>query len=184
MLYQPDLKGKIQGEVNQLFETYTETTTSPWSKKLDQCSVLTATYHEALRWASSTVTVRDVTRDCVIGNKLLTSGSRLLVAYRELLLDEAVFGSEPTSFRPERFLLDPTLAKNASFRPFGGGITYCPGRFISQKQVFSVVALLMGKFHLELYEPDAAFPKPANKPALGTMAPDTGEDVLMVVRHK
>ena len=88
-----------------------------------------ALYHEVLRLATSSVSVRDVQTQARIGGKLLRPGNRVLLPYRQMLFDRGVFGEDAEAFNPNRFLNDGKLNNSLSFRPFGGGATYCPGRF-------------------------------------------------------
>ena len=90
------------------------------------CPVLIASYHEVMRTTISSITARDVISECIIGNTSFQPGTRVIIPYRQMLLDEQVFGADAESFNPCRFLKNPGLAKNSSFRPFGGGLSYCP----------------------------------------------------------
>lgn len=47
----------------------------------------------------------------------------IMIPSRELHINEAVFGAKPLDFDAERFLNDKQLAKDPSFKPFGGGTT-------------------------------------------------------------
>ncbi|KAF2478396.1 cytochrome P450 [Lindgomyces ingoldianus] len=183
LLYNPGIKQRIAAELYHLMESQPPLSPIELCKGLNACPLLTASYHETLRLTSSTITVRDVVNDCVIGEKLLQRGSRVLISYRQMFLDKSVFGTDVHSFRPERFLDNPGLAKDPSFRPFGGGLTYCPGRFLAQNEICTVVAILVAKFIWELRDPSAAFPEmDERKPGLGIMFPAEDADVLVNVR--
>jgi cytochrome P450 len=98
-------------------------------------------------------------------------------------MDEKVFGPDVDVFRIERFLEKPSLAKDSSFRPFGGGLNYCPGRFLAKKEVLTVVGLLFSKHDICLQESGQAFPQMATKkPGLGIAGPAANQNVLVRVR--
>lgn len=182
LLHQPELRLRLLNEIKPLFATDDALSPTQFTRKLEDCSLLTATYHETLRLTSSTITVRDAVNDCAIGNKLLRKGSRILIPYRQMFLDESVFGPNIVSFNPDRFLNNPSLAKDPSFRPFGGGLTYCPGRFLARKEIIAVVAMMIGKFKIELQNPDTPFPQMDEKKlGLGTMFPAEDADILVKV---
>ena len=52
-----------------------------------------------------------------------------MMPYRYLHLEESVFGPESESFNADRFLENQDLSRSPSFKPFGGGSTYCLGGF-------------------------------------------------------
>jgi cytochrome P450 len=150
-------------------------------RKLEDSPLLIAAYNEALRICTSSVTVRNVLEDCVIGNSCLQKGSRIIIPFRQMMTDENVW-ENPEEFRPQRFLDKPSLAKDPSFRPFGGGLTYCPGRVMAQKEVLMVVALLFGKFKATLPDTPQEFPgMETKKPCLGIMGPVIGRDLHITV---
>ncbi|MCJ1268396.1 hypothetical protein MMC22_008284 [Lobaria immixta] len=53
-------------------------------------------------------------------------------------------------FKLIRFLgvANAGLAKGKSYRPFGGGSTYCPGRFGAKQEVFMFVATVLARFDI------------------------------------
>ena len=115
----------------------------------------------------------------------------MLVPCRQLHFDTAIFGSDAASFSPERFLKRKELGRSLSFRPFGGGTTYCPGRFLAQREVYVFVALFVMRFDVMIAGEgvgkgfESAFPKIEEmKPCLGIMGPAEGEDVKVVVQRR
>jgi cytochrome P450 len=103
-----------------------------------------------------------------------------------MLLDENVFGADAEVFNYARFLKNPELARNISFRPFGGGLAYCPGRYIAQMEIVTLTALMFGKFHLGLrHDRGVHFPKmDVAKPCLGVINAVQGHDVILSVRER
>ena len=152
-----------------------------------------AVYNEVLRITSASSSVRTVISPTQLHGKILSPGKTVLIPYRQLHLDEEVFGEDALHFRPERYLRDKDLAKNPSFKPFGGGATYCPGRFFAQREIYTFTAMLLNRFEVSLRpfggESDdtliyaSPFPKLEDtKPCLGIMGPMKGEDVVIFVR--
>ena len=145
-----------------------------------------ALYYEALRLATSSVSVRNVHTNTGIGGKFLRAGNRILLPYRQMLFDSKIFGTDAEDFNPHRFLNDKKLSSSSSFRPFGGGATYCPGRFLAKAEVLTFVALVICRFNLDLAidkgKPGGRFPiMETRRPCLGIMSPKEGEDVMLRV---
>jgi len=137
-----------------------------------------ATFHEVLRTTAGSKTARRVQGTCIIGNKRLEKGGQILIPHRQILLDKKSFGPDAEEFNPERFIVDPSLSKNQAFRPFGGGITYCPGRFLARKEILTVVCLLLGNYDVKVADMSARFPVMEEElPSLGIMGPKWGEDL-------
>lgn len=145
-----------------------------------------ALYYEVLRLATSSVSVRDVKAQARIGGKLLRAGNRVLLPYRQMLFDGNVFGEDAETFNPDRFLSDRKLNNSLSFRPFGGGATYCPGRFLAKAEVLTFVALVICRFDLELADnggKEVNIPRmEIRRPCLGIMGPEKEGDVVLKVR--
>lgn len=131
---------------------------------------------------------------------LLNVGTKVLSPFRQLHFDENVFGDDVHEFRFDRFLgiENEGLAKGKSYRPFGGGSTYCPGRFVAKQEVFMFVAAVLARFDISTVatttehtrwlnngkekEERQAFPRlDHRKPSLGVMGPVGGDDLLLHV---
>lgn len=157
------------------------------ASRLANCPRLLALYHEVLRLSTSSVSVRDVRSNVEIGGKLLRAGSRVLLPYRQMLFDDDVFGNNTDVFNSDRFLLDQKLHKSPSFKPFGGGTTYCPGRFLARAEVLTFIALVVCRFDLEL-APNKGIrtgvPRmEGRRPCLGIMGLENGGDIILKVRQ-
>lgn len=162
----------------------------------DHCPRLEELYLEILRFCSSAASVRTTTEPTVIGGKTLRKGVRVLMPYRQLHLNEEAFGHNTNDFYPTRFFEDPNLLNHPSYRPFGGGKTYCPGRFIAKREVFAFVAFTLNRFELELATTppspcdgkDTAFSRQTfpsmdvSTPNTGILAPSKGCDVYISLK--
>lgn len=137
---------------------------------LKECTILNGVWDETVRMSAFSASVRHVTKDTIIGGKLLRKGSRLMIPYRQMHFDESTFGADVQAFRFDRFLKDKTLKRGNSWRPFGGGTTQCPGRFAAKQVVLSFIATLFKRFDVQI---DGQQPFPEGQlgnPVLGIMA--------------
>lgn len=114
-----------------------------------------------------------------------------MIPFRQLHFDSALWGENREKFDPERFIKDKSLGNHPSYRPFGGGVSYCPGPFLVRHQVFGFAATFLQRFDVEL--PDLplpgggygaqAFPKlDVTKLSTGTTACVENMDVIINVR--
>jgi cytochrome P450 len=136
-----------------------------------------------LRLVGVAASVRTLTADTIISGRVLRRGRRVIIPYRQLHFDTGVFGTDVAEFRPGRRLdkdgtrLGPLASRTDHFRPFGGGSTICPGRFIAKRTVTTFVALVLRRFDITLageqHFPVADF----WRPVLGIMDSKLGEDV-------
>lgn len=101
--------------------------------------------------------------------------------------DEEFFGSDAGEFDADRFLKNKGLAISKSYKPFGGGSTMCPGRFVARSEIYIFIALVLHRFDVRLAPAEGggeqAFPVlDRKKPSLGVMGPVKGHDVLVSVK--
>ncbi|ROT42880.1 putative cytochrome P450 oxidoreductase [Sodiomyces alkalinus F11] len=137
-----------------------------------------AMWSEMLRMSAFAASVRFITDDTVIGGKTLKKDKRLIIPYRQLHMDQRVFGEDIDQFRHERFLENPRLASGNNFRPFGGGATMCPGRHIAKRGVIVFVAMVLNRFDIELDgEDQPMLEADLKKPVPGLMSPKVGADL-------
>ena len=162
--------------------------------RLEHCPRLDSVYNEVLRLTASSSSVRTVLSKTEIGGKQLRKGTKVLVPYRQLHFNEEVWGQDAKTFNPDRFLKDKDLIRSSCFRPFGGGTTYCPGRFLAKREVMTFIALALYRFDIALAANPATsarmnertkptFPHlEEQKPCLGIMGPAKDHDVWLKVR--
>jgi cholesterol 7alpha-monooxygenase len=130
--------------------------------------------------------LRVVKEKTVIGDKLLQPGNSILIPFHQLHTNEHVWGPTVGDFDPSRFLEKKSLARHPSFRPFGGGTTYCPGRVIAKEQVFGFIAVLLHRFDIKLAQAEGSVgekpPFPLlndSVPSLGINGPLSGMDIIV-----
>jgi cytochrome P450 len=158
--------------------------------RIESCQKLVAVYNEVLRLNTASASVRVVAKPTELGHVTLSPGATVLTPYRQLHFNKTFFGENADTFDPDRFLHNRDLAKSPSFRPFGGGTTYCAGRQIAKLEVLTFVALAIHRYNIALVaeesgSPTGTFLKPdIKKPTLGVLPPVHGADVFVVVSKK
>ncbi|KAI1312743.1 cytochrome P450 [Xylaria venustula] len=154
---------------------------------LEECPHLASFYEEILRTTNDPIGIRFVTEKVTIGGKVLKPGRNVLMPYRLMHYDQAVFGANIAEFDSTRFLRNKNLYRSCSWKPFGGGTMYCPGRFLAKREVYLFLALILFRFDVKLSR--LAENEEANKipilddtiPAGGILPPVPGSDVIVDV---
>ena len=118
----------------------------------------------------------------MIGGKRFRPGDRVVRPTRQLHYNPDVYGRDPSLFDPDRFTRDKSLVKSESYRPFGGGVSYCPGRFVAKQTVKVFIALVLHRFEIGLASTQKFPAMEETKPTTGMMSPAKGQDVLISVR--
>ncbi|KAK8079210.1 Cytochrome P450 [Apiospora phragmitis] len=145
------------------------------------CPIVDAVWHETLRIAGWSASIRLITKDTVVGGKLMPKGHRVMVPHRLQHFDEAVFGEETHAFRSDRWLKTDglggkDLTKSPSWHPFGAGKTLCSGRFLARFSVTTFVATLLRRFDIEAVG-NPSFPEgDEGRPVLGIISIKEGQD--------
>ncbi|MCJ1466039.1 hypothetical protein MMC07_004658 [Pseudocyphellaria aurata] len=159
---------------------------------LEECSLLTSMFHEVLRLVNGALSIRKVVAPTEMSGKVLQPGNTVACHFRQLHFNEHVWGQDASRFDPERFLRNKKLSSNASYRPFGGGVSQCPGRYMAKIEVMGFIALLLHRFDLELstfpemgfQAKDQVFPKlDETTPSTGITGPVHSMDVFIEVRQ-
>lgn len=123
-----------------------------------------------------------------IGGKELQPGRKLLMPYRQLHIDPAVFGTNADEFDARRFMNNKSLERSTSWRPFGGAKTHCPGRFLARREVYMFLTLAIFRFDIRLVpRPGKSVPRfpraDRSVPAGGLLPPKAGDDVFIEVKR-
>jgi cytochrome P450 len=73
---------------------------------------------------------------------------------------------------------NPKLSKSPSYRPWGGGHTLCPGRFLARRSLNAFVATLLAKNDVEVVS--TAFPRiDGARPSPGVVPAVLGDDIRL-----
>ena len=119
-------------------------------KLLTRCPNLDSVWNEALRLYNASTAVRKATSDCWVGSKIIHKGDQIFGPVRNWQLEEQYFGGNPEAFHPSRWMGKKDLSRSRGFTPFGGGHTYCPGRYFAQRETYLFVGLLLRRFELQV----------------------------------
>lgn len=180
ILYDPQLRAKILAETKQAIRS-----DSLGSVDIDyivtRCPFLEATFNETLRLVAASTSIRNVIAPTTIGSKTLLPGSRLLMPYRPMHFSSEIFGPNIEQFDPTRFIQNPGLSKHAAFRPWGGGSTFCPGRFLAKREICAFIVTLMHQFDPQVLTGEAFPRRDEVTPNLGIMEPMKGDDLTVRV---
>ncbi|KAI9662927.1 MAG: hypothetical protein M1821_007974 [Bathelium mastoideum] len=178
----PNLLNAITEEVQPVVET--SSCPADLAANLRKCPKLNSTYLETLRLTASTGSARESQTEQLLGGKKIRAHTDLVIVYREMLMDSDIFGIDSDKFVWHRFLNNDELSKGPGFRPFGGGVGQCPGRFLAQSEILSLIALAVTRFNLEVDAVSSVPDLDTKTPSLGMMGPVNGQDMLVRVTRK
>lgn len=182
LLFDEKLFSTIRAEIEPAFENGT----TNLNHLLENCPRLESVYDEILRLSNSPIGARTVTADAVVGGKTLFVGTKILMPYRQMHFDDAVFGSNVKEFDSKRFL-NRDLTRSSSYRPFGGAATLCPGRFLARREVYMFIAMILYRFDISLATQNGVLPPfpplDEEKPTGGMMGPAAGHDIHVNVKE-
>ena len=139
----------------------------------ERCPRLTAIYTELLRLTFGSFSVRKVITPVVMGSKKLRSNSSVIIPIRSLHYDSKAFGDNAEQFDANRFL-NNTLDRDPSFRPFAGGITMCPGRFLAKRHALVTVATLVKRYDIEVFGGSKTLNGVCRPPQIDQIGPSLG----------
>ena len=188
----------IRREVSGLYEGRTRGGHLTMAE-VDQLAGLESALTESLRIYSESMIARDVMEDVVLDLKIpgsdhryfLKRGSRVAVMMSCLHMDDSVF-ADARNFQWDRFLPDergraPTFAKGGKIirtpvRPFGGGVSMCPGRKFASYEIKAFVAELVQRYDLELVDRGKELKTDPSRAGLGVNVPLQDVDVRISKR--
>ncbi|KAL8902779.1 MAG: hypothetical protein Q9207_004387 [Kuettlingeria erythrocarpa] len=149
---------------------------------LSESPQLDAVWYEVLRIYNNAAIARKATEDTTIRGKSVHAGQTILGPFRQFHMDSDIFGPEAMGFDASRFLETKSLQHTKGYHPFGGGNTYCPGRFFARSEIYIFVATTLHRLDIELASGqklpsvDLDVPSSSAMPAV--------EDVLVVLRSR
>jgi cytochrome P450 len=140
---------------------------------LNECPRLDAVWYEVLRLYNNASIARKATFSTFISNKKIHKNETIIGPFRQFHLNAEIFGPNITAFDPNRFLANKGLNHVRGYYPFGGGNTYCPGRFFARSEIYIFVATALKRFDMEILEGqelpkvDLEVPSSSAMPAMG-----------------
>ncbi|TLD31886.1 Plasma membrane [Venturia nashicola] len=139
------------------------------------CPNLNSVWNECLRLGSASASTRYVNRDTMIGNSLLRQDGIVMAPYSQMHQDPDYFGAHPDEFDHRRFLESSSMEKQSAFKPWGGGVTHCPGRHVAKLEVFLFVSLALTECDLKVAQEDEkGHPLQQKKPKFDMTSPCMG----------
>jgi cytochrome P450 len=153
---------------------------------LDKCPLLSSFYEEVLRMTVDSVGARVVTKKTTIGTKILYPGRKVLMPFRQGHFDPEFLGQDAAIFNPRRFYDNKKLSRSTSWKPFGGGLAWCPGRFMARREVYMFLGIVLFRFDISLHSPDNRTPDfptiDDSFPWGGILTPKPGQEVQVEIR--
>lgn len=183
-MYNPQLKEDLKREVGPAFKNGIHKQPDI-EYLLKECPKLNAAFYETMRIHGGASTFRRVVEDTAIAGFEFKAGSDVMMPYRQLHLNKEYWGGEPERFEIDKFLESPKLASARTYKPFGGGATYCPGRHLAQQTALSYLATLLTRYNIQVVGgiDSQPFPEMDDKvPTLGIISPVPGQDVKIQVK--
>jgi hypothetical protein len=147
------------------------------------CSLLYSTWQEVLRIVSVVTTSRCVVEDTYIGHEiLLKKGGIVQIPTGALHTDQNIWGSDVNEFDPRRFMKSGQSQHPAAFRPFGGGSTMCPGRYLAVTEILGFVSAFIIGFDMSPVDGKWKLPEKDSRPFPGTVKP--ASDIKVAIRRR
>nr|POE87629.1 cytochrome p450 18a1 [Quercus suber] len=181
LLNNPEYLEQIKSEIKPAFDPVAQKV--DFQYLLDKCPFFNAAFDETLRLCSATASIRTTTKPVEVHGKMIPANSQIMCPFRELHWNTDVWGQDPSVWDPRRFIKTRNLNRNSSYRPFGGGLSYCPGRMIARTEALLFISLVLERFDITLNE-GQKFPRYDGKPNPGLMAPRSGDDLIVTVKAK
>lgn len=155
ILSNKDLTASIRKELDLVTqETGTEfVRTVNLSRVKDSCPILVAVFNETLRYHSTVINIKQVQHDTTLdGQYLLKKNGVVMVPGQSVHHNKDIWGPSADTFDHLRFLSSGSkknLSRTSAFRPFGAGVTMCPGRHFSTNVILSLVVMILLRFDVE-----------------------------------
>jgi len=112
-----------------------------------QCPTLVAMLNETLRYHSTIINIKQAQHDTTLADQyLLKKNAIVMIPGQSIHHNKDIWGPSPEIFNHQRFLSPDSkkeLLRTSSFRPFGAGVTMCPGRHFSTNVIMSLVAMVV-----------------------------------------
>lgn len=111
-------------------------------------TLLHACIHEVLRLHPSQPFIfREAAQDCIINDEyLIPKKAQVVFNFYHLLRNEKLFGEQPETFRPERFIDEPKRYLSP-FLAYSAGPNNCTGQFFSRLSLKVFLLSIISNFH-------------------------------------
>ncbi|KAG9199032.1 hypothetical protein G6514_009133 [Epicoccum nigrum] len=116
----------------------------------DHYPTLIAVLNETLQYHSTVINIKQVQHDTTLDDQyLLKKKGIVMIPGHSVHHNKDIWGLDADTFDHRRFLLSQSktnLFSTSAFRPFGAGVTMCPGRHFSTNVILSLVVTVLLKF--------------------------------------
>ncbi|KAF1832832.1 cytochrome P450 [Decorospora gaudefroyi] len=113
----------------------------------ERCPTLVAMMNETLRYHSTVINIKQVQHDTTLADEyLLKKNAIVMIPGQSIHHNTDIWGPGAKTFDHHRFLSTESkknLSSTSAFRPFGAGVTMCPGRHFSTNVILSLVAMIV-----------------------------------------
>lgn len=158
----PEMQTRLREEIRANLPPISKEDPTPASASaVDALPYLNAFCNEVLRYYPPVrITVREAARDTTIVGAPIPKGTILLLAPEVINHSPQFWGRDADEFNPERWM-GPGRANtggadsNYAFMTFIHGPRSCIGQGFAKAELACLVAVTVGKFHVELEDPDA-----------------------------
>jgi cytochrome P450/NADPH-cytochrome P450 reductase len=151
LLRQPDILAKAQAHVDEVLGSR-----APRYEDLVKLTYLDQILKETLRlWPPAPAFSLQPYEDTLLGGRYpVKKGQPITVITYQLHRDPAVWGADPDTFDPDRFIFEraQALPKNA-WKPFGNGQRSCIGRGFALQEATLFLAMMLQRFDVTAVDP-------------------------------
>lgn len=155
----------------------------------DRCPTLVAVLNETLRYHSTVINIKQVQHDTTLDSQyLLKKNGIVMIPGHSVHHNKDIWGLSADAFDHRRFLTSQSkknLSSTSAFRPFGAGVTMCPGRHFSTNVILSLVAMILLKFDVKPTNGEWTEPTKRNADMWNAMPkPDHDIDVVLTPKSE
>lgn len=152
-----------------------------------KCPTLVGMLNETLRFHSTVINIKQVQQNTILANHyLLKKDGLIMIPGRSIHHNSGIWGANAYTFDHERFTSSHSrnkLLSTSAFRPFGAGVTMCPGRHFSTNVILSLVVMVVLQYDVVPNEGEWKVPTTRNADFWNAMPePDWDVEVRLVKR--
>ncbi|KAL8675147.1 MAG: hypothetical protein Q9168_000518 [Polycauliona sp. 1 TL-2023] len=158
----PHYQTRLREEIRSNLPSIEDASAPISAEKLDRLPFLHAVCNEVLRlYPPVTLTLREAAKNTSICGQYVPKGTKVILCPGAVNTSKELWGADAMEFNPERWLA-PGQANsggapsNYAFLTFLHGPRSCIGQAFAKAEFATLVAGLMGRFEMELENPDAA----------------------------
>ncbi|KAF1935418.1 cytochrome P450 [Clathrospora elynae] len=153
----------------------------------ESCPTLLAMLNETLRYHSTVINIKEVQHDTTLAEQyFLKKEAIVMIPGQSVHHNTDIWGPSANTFDHHRFIsaeFKKNLASTSAFRPFGAGVTMCPGRHFSTNVILSLVAMIVVQYDVLPQEGQWVTPTKRNADLWNAMPkPDWDINVRLVKR--